>query len=212
MRPALLPFFAVALSISAALAACTPTTSGRPPAARPDIPSGYALAEGDEVVPNPDVALTRTYWAVVRSSAGTDYVIPRPDGDATLAAACAAGGSEADALRAHALCRAAETADEVAKINALDESFALELSTRLHQGLRFRREGDTIAPFPLERDLLDLCKADPSLRTGALSARCADAEAYADGRPRPAIFRMWTEAELEAVPGALNRLYGIEEG
>lgn len=43
-----------------------------------------------------------------------------------------------------------------------------------------------------------------------MKARCAEEEQYAGGSARPAIFRAWSEAELSAVPGALNALYGVK--
>ena len=161
------------------------------------------------MVENPGVHLSRTYWSVVRASDGAHYLLPRPDGAGPLASACQAGDGLAAKLAEHALCSPAETEAAVAKINALDESLALEVSTVLHSGLRFERVGDAIQPAPLSRDLLAVCRSDAGLRDGAMKARCADEEKYADGGPRPAIFMAWSDAELEAVPKALNGLYGI---
>lgn len=171
---------------------------------------GFALSEGDTVVENAKTGLARTYWAVVRSKEGSHYLLPRPDGASALAKACEASTPLATQLEGHALCKSADSEAAVAKVNALDEALALEVSTVLHRELSFRREGESITPSPLGRDLLELCRTNDELSQGAMKERCAEELKYADGGARPAIFRMWTEAELEAVPPALNALYGVK--
>ncbi len=167
----------------------------------------FAPAEGDVIVKNSNLA--RTYWSVVRAKDGSHYILPRPDGAAPLARECEAGTPLASKLTDHALCKSAQSEASVAKVNNLDGSFALEVSTVLHRELAFERNGDNITPSPLGRDLLELCQSDANLREGAMKDRCAEERMYADGGQRPAIFRSWAEAELVAVPAALNRLYGV---
>jgi hypothetical protein len=171
---------------------------------------GFALEEGDTVVKNAKVELARTYWSVVRTGEGRHYLLPRPDGASALAKECGAATPLATRLNEHALCKPADSEAAVAKVNALDEALALDVSTMLHRDLSFRRDGQNITPAPLARDLLELCRTDAELSAGALAERCAEELKYEDGSARPDIFRMWTEAELAAVPAALNKLYGVK--
>lgn len=207
-----LPMVALALPLFAL--ACTPTSGAAPsvPSANADAGSlgpDFALDEGDAVIANADVKLARTYWTVVRAKTGSHYLLPRPDGAASLAKACSAEGSFATKLADHALCNTADSEEAVTKVNTLDADLAREVSTTLHAELRFRRDGDAITPAPLGRDILELCRTDAALRGGAMKERCDDEEKYADGSPRPSIFRMYTEAELDLLPAALNTLYGV---
>lgn len=204
---ALLSAFSVTFLLGSTLVGCASGTA--PAASAGDLGPDFALPEGDHVVPNPNVG--RSYWTVVRASGGAHYLLPRPDGAEPLARSCASGSPLGQKLAAHALCEPASSEAAVAKVNALDGATALEVSTELHRALRFSRVGDHVEPAPIARDLLELCSTSPTLRDGAMTARCADEEKYADGGARPAIFMMWSEAELEAVPKALNALYGVPE-
>ena len=198
------------LSTLVACTASVPPSEGREPAAVA-LDHEHVLGEGDVVIKNASLKLARAYWTVVRRPNGDHYVLPRPDGDSTLVAECAGGAPLAAKLAERALCRAAESQAEAAKVNALDGAFALEVSSVLHRDLRFHRVGTTIAPHPLGRDILELCRTRRELRDGLLKSRCDEEAAFAKGTARPAMVRLWSEAELEQVPAALNTLYGVPD-
>jgi hypothetical protein len=207
LRPSIVGLLVLVVS---ACAASSDSPADAPRGASPfTLGPDFALDPGDEPVVARDVALARTYYQIVRSKAGTHYLLPRPDGTPVLAARCAAKDTFAGELAAHDLCASAPSPEAVARVNGLDERLAQSVSTVLHAALRFRREGDTIVPFPLTRDLNVLCAADTPLARGPLQARCADERRYAEIGARPSSFRAFTEAELDALPEALNALYGI---
>ena len=205
-----IPIAARWLFLTLIAAGCTPTSGANAAGPKADLGPGFALDDGHVVVKNAKVDLARTYWSVVRAADGSHFLLPRPDGAAPLARECEAGTALATQLTDHALCNAADSEASVAKVNALDEALALDVSTVLHRDLAFKRAGEIIDPSPLGRDVLELCRTDAELRDGAMKERCREEETYSDGSARPAIFRMWTEAELDAVPGALNKLYGVK--
>lgn len=205
-----LPKVARSLFLVLLVAGCAPTSAAPAASPKADLGPGFALGAGDEIVANDKLTLARTYWSVVRAQDGSHFLLPRPDGAAPLARECEAGTPFATQLSEHALCKTADNEAAVTKVNALDQALALEVSTALHRELAFKRDGENITPSPLGRDLLELCRSNAELREGAMKARCTEEEQYADGSARPAIFRAWSEAELSAVPGALNALYGVK--
>jgi hypothetical protein len=112
-----------------------------------------------------------------------------------------------------ALCEQATSAGAVERINGMTADEALEVSTFLHDHLKFQRDSQAITPFPYTSDVLAVCHAFPDLAQAALHDRCADETTAAErGGARPSIFRSWTTDELASLPSALNRLYGVPDG
>jgi hypothetical protein len=201
-----------ALLTTALLAAC----SSPPDAAVPGVESpnpkapDVVFADGEVYVKNPAVELRREYWIVFRLRDGRHAMFPRPDGAPAIAAECAAGSALGERFRKNALCQPASSDEEVRRINSMTAEDAMETSTFLHDRLKFQREGSAITPFPYTSDVLAVCRAFPDLAATALEPRCRDEiQAAERGGRRPAIFRQWTEAELGALPDALNRLHGV---
>lgn len=206
MRPSLSHFFGFLAAGTFAIGAqgCAATSHPQSPK-----PLDLVLEEGSAYVPNSAVTLPREYWVVIRSPAGAAYMFPRPDGRPELTAACAKNDAFATELRDYRLCAAAASSADVSRVNALPMDLALRVSTRLHQTLRFRREGDHVEPFAYNTDVVAVCERDAAARSGFLKARCDRELRARDSGDRTAEFLMWTEAELTELPSRLNALYGI---
>lgn len=204
----LVPLLSLLAACQSAPAARSPETPAPSPVASPKAPD-LTLEPGSSYVKNPALTLPREYWVVVREVSGSHFLFPRPDGAEALQKECTTGSPLAARLAAHALCQPASSSEEVAQVNHLSAELALEVSSFLHHDLSFRRSGESITPAPFTNDLLALCGQFPELRAGVMKARCDDEERYAAGGPRPALFMPFSEAELEALPAALNALYGV---
>lgn len=208
MRPSLSLFFGFVSAGTFALGAQGCAATSRPPSPKP---LDLVLEEGSAYVPNGAVTLPREYWVVIRSASGSASMFPRPDGRPELAQACARGDAFAAELRDHALCAAAASSTDVARVNALPMDLAMRVSTRLHQTLRFRREGDRVEPYAYNTDVVAVCERDAAARSGFLKVRCDRELRARDSGERTAEFLVWTEAELTELPARLNALYGIAE-
>ncbi len=208
MRPSLTLFFGFVSAATFALGAQGCALSSRPTSPKP---LDLVLDEGSAYVPNRAVTLPREYWVVIRSAGGPAYMFPRPDGRPELAAACAESGTFADDLRSYRLCAAAASQADVERVNALPMDLAMRVSTRLHQTLRFRREGDHVEPFPYNTDVVAVCERDAAARGGFLKVRCDRELRARDSGERTADFLAWSEAELTELPARLNALYGVTQ-
>jgi hypothetical protein len=206
MRASIFAF--LGLGLAACSATPEPSTPGVPHAHNPKAPD-LALGEGDAYVKNPAVRLPLEYWIVLSTKDGAHALFPRPDGAPAIAAECAAQTEMGRSFEAAALCAPAQTEEAVRKVNGLSREQAMQVSSFLHERLEFRRVGEAIEPFPMTSDVLAVCRQIPALRGGAMKARCDEEERYALGGARPSIFRVWTEAELDALPPALNEIYGV---
>ncbi len=208
MRSLLLAALAVAGCSSTPDAAAPKAEEGENPKA-PDV----VFTDGEVYVKNSAVKLPREYWIVFRLRDGRHAMFPRPDGAPAIATECASGSALGERFRKNALCEQAGSDEAVGRVNGMTLDDALEVSTFLHEHLKFRRESEAIAPFPYTSDILAVCRAFPDLASTALEERCTDEIAAAEkGGARPSIFRSWTTDELASLPGALNRLYGITDG
>lgn len=207
-----LPIAVLALSstaCSSAPDAGAPRTEDNPNPKAPDL----AFVDGEVYVKNPAVKLPREYWIVFRLRDGRHAMFPRPDGAPAITSECKSGSELGEQFRKISLCEPASSDQAVQRINAMSSEEALKVSAFLHEGLKFRREGDAIVPFPYTSDVLAVCHAFPELASTALKDRCDDEVAAAEkGGARPSILRSWTEAELGALPDALNRLYSVPSG
>lgn len=206
MRPSLSHFFGFLAALTFAIGAQGCATTSHPQSPKP---LDLVLEEGSAYVPNSAVTLPREYWVVIRSPAGAAYMFPRPDGRPELTAACAKSDAFAAELRDYRMCAAASSSADVARVNALPMDLAMRVSTRLHQTLRFRREGDHVEPYAYNTDVVAVCERDAAARNGFLKARCDRELRARDSGDRTAEFLMWTEAELTELPSRLNALYGI---
>ncbi len=171
-------------------------------------PLDLVLEEGSAYVPNSAVTLPREYWVVIRSPPARPTCF-RARTAPELTAACAKSDAFAAELRDYRMCAAASSSADVARVNALPMDLAMRVSTRLHQTLRFRREGDHVEPYAYNTDLVAVCERDAAARNGFLKARCDRELRARDSGDRTAEFLMWTEAELTELPSRLNALYGI---
>ena len=164
----------------------------------------------------PNVKLAREYWIVIVDPNGSRAMLPRPDGDERVVAECLANGPLASTLRNAALCSPATSAT-LPRINALSPSEAIQVSTFLHEKLRFSaNEGDvakgvgaSVQPYPLTDDILEVCKAFPVDRNGALRERCDEELTYENSSARPSIARIYSIEDARALATRLNELYGI---
>ena len=197
------------LLFSAVLVGCGPQAS-HPHA------TNFALTDGSRYEKNPNVKLAREYWIVIVDPNGSRAMLPRPDGDERVVAECVANGPLASTLRNAELCSPATSAT-LPRINALSASEAIQVSTFLHEKLRFRaNEGDaakgvfpSVQPYPLTDDVLEVCKAFPVDRNGPLRERCDEELKYETGGDRPAIARIYSIEDAQALATRLNELYGI---
>lgn len=178
--------------------------------------TNFHLGDGDVYEKNPEVTLLREYWIIVRTKAGTRYMLPRPDGDRRITEECASNGALAPLFAGAKLCESA-TQETLARVNALTADEARATSTFLHRKLRFTAQrgpgelsGAHVEPFPLTDDLLAVCRKFPDDRAGALRAICDEEFRYEHATERPAIARVFTMEECSALAPRLNELYGIE--
>lgn len=203
------PTFAVLLS----LPACGPSGSGSaaPP---PDYPHSrnFVLTEGQTYVKNPDVALKREYWIIARSTDGTSFMLPRPDGDPRIVQECRSNGPLASIFANAKLCEPA-SAGTLDRVNRLTTSEAMQTSTFLHSKLKFTVDLSSgsarVEPFPHTDDLLDICKTFADDRNGVLKGMCDEELKYENATERPAVARIYSEAECAAMAKRLNEVYGI---
>jgi hypothetical protein len=178
--------------------------------------TNFALTDGSQYEKNPNVKLAREYWIIVADPNGTRAMLPRPDGDPRVVAECVANGPLASTLRNAALCSPATSAT-LARINALSPSEAIQVSTFLHEKLVFSaNEGDaakgigpSVQPYPLTDDILDVCKAFPVDRNGALRQRCDEELKYENASARPSIAVIYSVEDARTLATRLNELYGI---
>ncbi len=208
MRPSLSYFFGLLAAGTFALGAQGCAASSPPQSPKP---LDLSLDEGSAYVPNGAITLPREYWVVIRSASGSASMFPRPDGRPELSAACTKGDAFAAELRDYRMCAPAASSADVARVNALPMDLAMRVSTRLHQTLRFRREGDHVEPFAYTTDVVAVCERDAGARTGFLKARCDREIRARDSGVRTAEFLVWTEAELTELPARLNALYGVAQ-
>lgn len=178
--------------------------------------TNFALTDGYRYEKNPNVKLAREYWIVIVDTNGSRAMLPRPDGDERVVAECLANGPLAPTLRGAALCSAA-TSETLPRVNALSASEAIQVSTFLHEKLRFSaNEGDakkglgpSVQPYPLTDDILDVCKAFPVDRNGPLRERCDEELKYENASGRPTIARVYSIEDAQVLATRLNDLYGI---
>ncbi|WP_437965338.1 hypothetical protein WMF04_37740 [Sorangium sp. So ce260] len=165
---------------------------------------------GDVYVKNAAVTLAREYWVIYDRGDGRHYLFPRPDGDRAIAAECAAGGPKAPLFRAAMLCEAASSTAAVDRVNSLSRDEAIEVSTFLHAGLKFKvTPGPGIEPHVLISDQVDVCNTYGSAREGALKSLCDRELGYVASGQRPDIGIGFTAEEATALAPLLNDLYGI---
>ena len=189
---------------------------GCAPEARHPHATNFALTDGYTYEKNPNVKLAREYWIIVADPNGSRAMLPRPDGDPRVVAECVANGPLAATLRNAQLCSQA-TSETLARVNALSPAEAVQVSTFLHEKLRFAaNEGDaekgiapSAQPYPLTDDILDVCKAFPADRSGALRERCDEEFKYEGASARPSIARVYSVEDARALAARLNDLYGI---
>lgn len=195
-----------------AVALCHACAGGEVKPAESPKPQDLALGDDYRYVENPDVKWKREYWVLLQSKeTGRFAMYPRPDGNPLIQEACASDGKLRERFEANALCSSAGSEAAVNRINSLSREDARFVSTWLHERLVFRRDGEGITPSPLTSDILAACAAaSVEERKGVFAKRCDFEEKGAAGT-RPSIFLQFTEAELDAWPTALNRLYGIAE-
>jgi hypothetical protein len=178
--------------------------------------TNFALTDGYTYEKNPNVKLAREYWIIIADPNGSRAMLPRPDGDPRVVAECVANGPLAATLRTAQLCSQA-TSETLARVNALSPAEAVQVSTFLHEKLRFSaNEGDaekgiapSVQPYPLTDDILDVCKAFPADRSGALRERCDEELKYEGASARPSIARVYSIEDARALAARLNDLYGI---
>ncbi len=207
MSPRLLStsLLAALLATGAALAGCVQTATN-------PHPHDFVLEEGQRYEKNPDVTLAREYWIIVVARDDTRFMLPRPDGDPRIVEECRTKSPLAAVFDGAKLCESA-TATTLARVNALTRSEAMQVSTFLHRKLRFvataREAEGRVEPHPLTSDLLDLCKAFPQDRNGALRAVCDRELGYESKGARPAIYIPFTLEESRVIASRLNEMYGI---
>jgi hypothetical protein len=162
--------------------------------------AGYHSADGTKWLADCDTPLGREYWRVFRSADSTAYLIPRPDGNVSVAKLCA---SPDPAVRSAAeratLC---SEMPSIERLNALTPGDALAIARGLHRNLRFEAEGKQVVPFAIPSDLADACRAE---RPSDLKTVCE--RAIQPGNAE--LHKELTEAEANHVAEMLNRLYGI---
>jgi hypothetical protein len=197
------------------LAACASKT-GADAAATPanPHPSDYTFVEGQTYEQNPEVKLAREYWIIGVAKDGTRFMLPRPDGDRRIAEECRTRGPLAPLFEGAQLCASATQAS-LARVNALTASEATQVSTFLHQRLRFAVEVSEgapprVEPYALTSDLLDVCKTFPADRGGVMRATCdrlLGNQMSSSGAPE--IGHVLSLDECGIIAARLNELYGI---
>lgn len=199
------PVIAITLALSAASQACAASAPAESPK-----PYDIAAQDGYTFEKNEDVKLAREYWTILRGPNDAYALVPRPDAASQIAEECARDTELAKRFQKAALCSAATSSADVERVNALSREDARAVSSFLHRGLRFRREGSTIAPYPLSSDIIEICKSSEKLRASELADVCAFEMRHADlGAPRPDIGYVFTARDLDHLPAALNALYGV---
>lgn len=205
----------VTMLLAGLLASCASKT-GADGAATPATPhpSDYVFVDGQTYEKNPEVKLAREYWIIGVARDGTRFMLPRPDGDRRIVEECRSKGPLAPLFEGAQLCTSATQAS-VARVNALTASEARQVSTFLHQRLRFEVEqsdgvSPRVEPFPLTSDLLDVCKTFPADRAGVMRATCDHLlgnEMSSSGAPE--IAHVLSLDECRVIAARLNELYGI---
>jgi hypothetical protein len=168
----------------------------------------HGPAPGDTWLPDCQNTLKRDYWRVFATDETSAYTMPRIDGNPLLGSVCLDPQHElAPLARKYPICGAAETAGQVATVNAMDPADAQKLTRFLHTRLRFTvvETGPGIAPFPMPDDVLDACALRPG--TEALTALCRSEKRRIDsGIEEVPNYQGPAGVELVA---RLNELYGI---
>jgi len=205
----------VTMLLAVLLASCASKTGADGPAtpATPH-PRDFAFTDGQTYEKNPDVKLAREYWIIGVARDGTRFMLPRPDGDRRIVEECRSKGPLAPLFEGAQLCTSASQAS-LARVNALTASEARQVSTFLHQRLRFEvvESADVpprVEPYALTSDLLDICKTFPADRDGVMRATCdrlLGNEMSSSGAPE--IGHVFSLDECRVIAARLNELYGI---
>lgn len=202
------------------LASCTSKTgdTGAAEPASPHPPEYAPLTDGQTLEKNPDLKRAREYWIIVVAKDGTRFMLPRADGDPRIVEECRSKGPLAPLFEGAQLCARASGASP-ARANALSASEARQVSTFLHQRLRFVVEGSAdvptdpprVVPYAFTSDLLDVCRTFPADRAGVMRATCdhvlgnemsSSGWSYVEGR-------VFSLDECRVIAGRLNELYDI---
>jgi len=212
MRPLLLlaAIFSLACDSSSDVGVQNPTGDCRAPliTAR----AGYDdVSPGATWLPDCQNPVAREYWRVYARSADSAYMLPRPDGDPNLVAACNNAAHPLHALvESYFLCSPATTPETVSRTNDMLAADALQIAHDLHAVFAFENDagaGVHIAPFPIPGDILDACALHPQESSADLAAICA--------REQERLQSGYTIGFTYDGPGAvelvarLNELYGI---
>jgi hypothetical protein len=154
--------------------------------------------------------VVREYWRVFAKSSDSAYMLPRPDGEANLVAACTNPSHPLHALvGSYFLCSAA-TGETVARMNSMLPTDALPIAHYLHTVFAFVNDsgaGVHIAPYPITGDILDACLLHQQSNSADFAAIC-DRE---QDRLQNGILIGFTYDGPGAVElvARLNELYGI---
>lgn len=170
---------------------------------------GYHFPAGSTWVPDCENVLQREYWRVFTDDDRVGYIIPRPDGSAAVQPICSSPEHPLHALvNQYLLCHAAETAEQVDIVNAIDLTDALRLTHYLHTELEFVAvPGVGIQPYPMPDDIILACELGGQPGSADLEALCQ--------RERDRLASGDAFAFSYDVPGAgelatrLNQLYGV---
>ena len=119
--------------------------------------------------------VAREYWRVFAKSSESAYVLPRPDGEADLSAACVNADHPLHALvESYLLCSPANS-ESVARINSMLPADALQIAHYLHTVFAFVNDsgaGAHIAPYPIPGDILDACSLHQESNSADLTTIC----------------------------------------
>ena len=172
--------------------------------------AGYHDPGNTQWLPDCNNPLKREYWRVFATTAETAYIMPRPDGDPGLEAACTNREHPLYAIvQYYALCRPASSPEAVARINAIYPADALAVTHELHTKLRFEvtKDGVGIAPSPIPSDVIDACELRSNEDQPELAAICQrEKERIETGQD---IGFRYEGAGAEELVRRLNELYGI---
>jgi hypothetical protein len=205
--PILVPLFVLACGSSSDLqnptGSCEATGKGNR--------AGYDAEPVDATwLPDCKSPVAREYWRVFAKSSESAYMLPRPDGEADLVAACANPAHPLHALvQSYPLCSAA-TSETVARINSMLPADALQIAHYLHTVFAFVNDsgaGTHITPFPIPGDILDACSLYQDTNSADLATICTREQ----DRLHSGILIGFTYDGLGAVElvARLNELYGI---
>lgn len=169
---------------------------------------GYHAPGDTTWLPDCENPLRREYWRVFATTPETAYIMPRPDGDPGLEAACT---NEEHPLytvvQYYALCQPASSAEAVARINSIYPKDALAVTHELHSRLRFVANEAGIAPSPIPSDILDACALHSNDDEPELAAICErEADRLGSGND---IGFAYEGPGAVALAKRLNELYGI---